>query len=1147
MSLRMVLGRVGSGKTSVCLSEIAHAQTLSDSHGLLYIVPEQFSLQSEKALLAATAGGVLTRAETLSFQRLAYRVFAELGGLGKTVLEDIGRNIVLRKILFDVKQELLYFTGAIDKQGFIERLARMIEECYQYEITAEALFRAAENVTGDMGLRLKLHDVAVVLTAYRAYLAENALSGDDTLDVLAGCVSRSTLVCGAEIWFDGFKGFTPQEYRVLEKLLQCASRVTISLTVDHAQNDYHGLLRQDSYFDTKNTVNVLRLMAESGRTPIEEMIDTAKHGRSRYENAPPLAFLERSYIGYDAARYMCDAAAHIRIVQADNMAAELHDAARTIVELTRERQCKYNEIGIICGALETYAKNLQSVFSQYDIPVYVDTKDDVMSHPLVECIRSAFSVIAEGWQYEGVFRLLKTGMTGIARAEVDRLENYVLAYGIRYGRWLKEWEYGFDGAYEGFGCEEMNGLRVRVLALMSPLAGIFTRSGRYTAAELCRGLYTFLTTSGVLSVLEQWIDDARDAGDNLLRQTHTLVWDGIAELLDKTHDTLGSEKMTVAAFSRILEAGFAAIKLGLVPPSLDQVMVGDVRRSRLSDMKAVLLLGANEGSLLGASALSGIFSDEDRRNLVNEGVQLAPDSFARAVEDYFNVYTVLTKPSMFLYVSCCMSTSEGKALFPSSVLQRLEELFPMVDRRRIGMETERISDIAAAVPTFDALAVALRRYLDTGEMSALYKDIYACFREDEAFRDELAKLEAQLRRTRTPEKLMRETVAQLYAGKVLSSVTQLEKYVQCPFSYYLRYNVHATERKVYEVESLQLGTIFHAALERYAKCLAERGVSWSDTDDPLLAALAAECVDAALAEQGNEIMQSTGQYRYFAERIKNISVQSIRALSAHMRGSRFEVTQVEASFGDALDAIHVPLVQGEMLLQGRIDRVDTLRLADGEYVKIVDYKSGRKDFSLSEVYYGLQMQLVLYIDAYIKRLKEQTGTDRFYPAAALYFKLQNPVIAAEEAIGEEELRQRLMAEFKMSGVVLNAREIIRNLDERLQAGSNGVTSAVVPVTLKKASDNEDFTLGSASRVVTTEEFGHLTSFVMQKAEEIGNQILGGDIAVWPCLYKKETGCRFCAYKAICGFEAERGAFRYMKPMSETEAKENISKSQNENA
>ena len=1139
MLLRMVLGRAGTGKTTFCLQEMAAAQQMDDKQALLYIVPEQFSLQSEKALLEVTENGALTRAETLSFRRLSFRVFSEMGGFDKVVLEEVGRNVILRKILFDVKPQLAYFTSSMDKQGFIESLGGMLGELYQYEILPETLRQAAGAVSGNEGLRLKLHDLSIILNAYGAYLAEHNLSGEDALDLLADSLCHSALVRGAQVWIDGFKSFTPQEYRVLEQILRHADCVTVALTVDNAQNGYPDLKRQDAFFETKNTVNMLCRLAHDAAVPIAEAVGLSIP--RRFDDAPALAFLESRFMGYRQEQYGGDAAC-VRLVQADNMYTEIHAAARTIVELTREKGLRYSEIGIVCASHEAYAKSVQAVFAPYGIPVFIDAKEDILSHPLAEYIRSALEIITSGWQYESVFRFLKTGMTDIPRADIDKLENYVLAYGIRFGRWQKEWEYGFDGAYERFDRTEMNALRERVLALLSPLTGKFTRSSKHEASTFCRVLYDFLAEGKALAVLERWMDEARAHGQNLLTQTHGQVWDGIADLLDKIYETLGNERMGTTDFARVLEAGFSAISLGLVPPSLDQVIVGDLRRSRLPEVKALLLLGATEGALPGNAPSDGVLTDEERRNLAKMGVRLAPDALSRAVEDHFAVYGVLTKPGMFLYVSCYISGLDGKAVFPSPVMHRLADLLPRADKRRAeACASDAMDEVTVASPTFDALAQALRSYIETGALADTYKDVYTFFRRSLTFNRVLSRLEARLVSRTRPEKLLRETVHKLYAGRILSSVTQLERYAQCPFSYFMRYNLRALERKVYEVESVQLGTLFHETLERYARKLAEKSLDWSDPDDEALTRLAEACVAEALAARGNEILRSTGQYRYFTERIKNIAVQSIRALTAHMRGSGFSVAALEAAFGaDGADAVRVPLAQGKMELQGRVDRVDVLTLDDGAYVKLMDYKSGHKAFSLSELYYGLQLQLVMYIDAVIGHMKKQAGLKKVYPAAVLYFRLQNPVVEFDAALTEAEVRERLLASFQMTGLVLDSQAVIENLDEKLRPGmEESVRSQVVPVGLNKAKNEDDFLLGKSSKVISAEAFGRLMAFSMRKAAELGNDILSGNIAVWPCLYDKASGCRFCEYRAVCGFDAKQQAYRVLPKLGAEEAQQRV--------
>jgi len=1133
MKLRTIQGRAGTGKTTMCLHEIAAAQAMDEKHTLLYIVPEQFSLLSEKALLAASDGSALSRAETMGFRRLAFRVFAELGGSNCVLLDDVGQSVILRKILFDVRSRLAYFQGSVDKQGFVDKLSAMLRELYQYEIRPDALKQAAGRVIGDENLRLKLHDLAIILEAYDIYLLGHAFTGEDALDILADRVEESAIIRGAHIWIDGFKSFTPQEYRVLLRLLVCAESVTIAMTTDSPAAGYPELQRQDAFYETKNTLNTLFSLANDYGVDIEAPI--ALQSVQRHAQTPALSFLEKNFLGYRRYQYAGDASC-VRLMQADNMYEELHAAARTILALTREKGYRYSDIGVVCASHEAYAKSVDVIFGQYNIPVFIDAKEDALSHPLTEYIRAAFEIVGNGWQYESVFRFLKTGMTSLTRAEIDRLENYVLAYGIRFNRWQKEWEYGFDGAYENFNHDEINALRVRVINILEPLTCRFTRTARRDAAEYCRAIYTFMENSGTLQLLSSWMQAARAKGDNLMLQTHTQIWDSVSSLLDKIFETLGQERLTPGEFARILEAGFSSISLGLVPPSLDQVIVGDLRRSRLPEVKALLLLGASESALPERAASNSVLSDEERQMLATGGVTLAPDTATRAAENNFNIYTILAKPSEFLYISCPLGALDGKAIFPSPIMARITELLPTATRLRAGMgEGDEMACVAAAGPSFDALTLALRNYAETGTFSQTQKAVYMFFRENATYREALTQTEAQIVSVGKPERLLRETVYDLYGGRIVSSVTQLERYAQCPFSYFVRYNLRALERKLYEVEAVQLGTLFHAALELYVKRLMELGLDWNEPDEEMLIELAMVCVDEALTARGNEILRTTGQYRHFSRRVKEIAVQSIRALTRHMRGSGFAVASVESGFGD--DSVRVPLEAGEMELRGRVDRVDVLDTQDSMYVKLVDYKSGHKEFNLSEVYYGLQLQLVLYIDAVLAKMKARVKVEsaNVLPAAVLFFRMQNPKIEFDAAFSEEQLREKLLAQFQMSGLVLNERCVLENLDENLRAGqSGGVKSSVVPVTLNAAKKEDDFLLSKSSKAVSAGDFQRLMVYTMQKAASLGDSILSGDVTVWPCLHGKESACRFCDYRAVCGFEPGESKYHVMKKLKASE-------------
>lgn len=1123
-----ILGRSGAGKTRLCLNQIISTKSSGGNNAVIYIVPEQFSLQSEKNLLSSSGESGLMRERVLSFQRLAYHVFSEFGGIQEVVLDDTGKNMVLRKAIFEVNDKLKFFKGAVDKQGFIDSLSATVTEFYQYDISANSLAASADDISHNDNLRLKMHDLHLIFKQYQACLEKNYVSGDETLDILAGKVEKSKLVKDAEIWIDGFTGFTPQEYKVIEKLLMYAKNVTFSLTTDEPKTSYADIKQSEPFFETKNTIKLINELANNNSVEQGDTIYLNDNLRSL--DSPDLKFLEENFFGSNVVpfRNACD---NIKVVYADNINDEIHYTAKKITELVMERKYSFNEIAVITCAPSDYEKNIKLIFSQYNLPVFIDTNKDILSHPLTEFIRSALEIVAYNWQYESVFRLLKTNILHIPREKVDLLENYVLAYGIKRGRWKKPWVYGFGGRYEHFDELEMNELRLEVVSALEPLTKHFTKSGKYNITDISKALYDLLKNCGATDALSDLMDKMINAGQLEVYREHSQIWGKVISLLNQTVDVLGKEKISVEEYAKILEAGFSGTKLGLTPHSLDQIIIGDLRRTRLQEVKALFLLGANEGALPGKTAQSGILSDDDRRTISKEmRLKLAGDSVSTAYEEQFSIYSCISKPSEFLSLSCFLGGLDGKALRPSMMLDKISELLPKAEKITLSQIPESsLYNISSAEPTFNGFTSRLRSFVQTGEIPDLYKDAYAYFISDEIYKKKLDKIKKLMGGINRQEKLTKQSITELYSSRINSSVSKLEKYVQCPFSYFVQYNLSAKERKIYEVASVDLGNIFHKVLEKFALGLKEQNISMAGIDDEALNELADKSVSEAFALEENEILNSSGQYKYLSERMREISIKSIWALAEHMRNGKFELAFTEASFLDGsagsanLGAIDIALDYNvKMQLEGRIDRVDIADLDGEEYIKIIDYKSGNKKFSFTEVFYGLQLQLLIYMDAFIKKYEDKHGklnsNKKINPAAVFYFRLLNPVMdysAKLLDLDESELRNYLLKQYKMSGVVLNDDKVINALDGGMQKSSD-----IIP-----------------SVTLSADGFKMLMDYSMKKAEEIGNEILSGNISASPYKFKNASGCKYCSYKAVCKLDSLQDAqkSRKFRPIKEKDA------------
>jgi len=898
VGLRFILGKPGTGKTSLCLREIGeHLQNVKAP--LYYLVPEQFSLQSEKLLLTDRAAA--TKVQVLSFNRLAYRLFATFGGPPGKLADDLGKQMLLRKVLFEARDKLTYYKSAVDKHGFVESLAHTITEMNQYRITADDLaLRAQESPPV---LAAKLLDIHVIAGAYRELVTGRYLLTDDMLEMLCERLEGASdvpLLDGALFWVDGFSGFTPQERWVLKCLMKRAERVSISLTTAAD-------LRLDP---PKVTLDKLTKIARDGRIPIEPAVVMDEN--FRHASSPGLAAFVDGFMMLPQSRHPakqpCQARndESIQIISASDRYAAVNTCASHILDLIKSGY-RYRDIAILCGDRAHYEKILQTTFDRLNIPLFVDTEIDILSHPLTELIRAALEIIVRNYSYESVFRFLKTRMTSLQLETVDILENYVLEHGISSFRW----RYTFKNP-------QAEAARVQFLSLLSN----FTKSkNKDTVQNHCRRVFDMLYALNVPATLQTWYDTQIAAGDHLTTNTHKQIWPKICEIFDKLVEMLGDEEMTVKTFAATLDAGFAQVGLGRVPPTVDQVVLGDIGRSRYPQIKAMIVLGANENVLPPIPTQAGLFTDRERQTLNNSGIEFAAENIHRVAENYYSLYCALSQPSEELTLIFSQAEPGGKPLRPSPIIARMQEILP-------GLEIKpapRISEFGTTEPL-----------PDTG-----------------AF-------------------LSEASTSLLYGNKLITAASRLESFARCPFAYFMTYILKARPRKRFEVLPTDLGSLFHDVLAQFSKL-------WSSDTSSLTRADIASRVGEIIAQltADSNIYNDTARNRHVLDKVRRTSAASIWALNEHIKLGEFTPTLVEQEIRTR-DGILLPNGR-ELILTGIVDRVDTLNVGGDEYVKIIDYKSGNTKFSLDEARRGIQLQLMIYMNVLTSTRNAKPGGMFYFP------------------------------------------------------------------------------------------------------------------------------------------------------------------------
>lgn len=1117
MSLRFIYGRAGSGKTRFCLEEIKSRITSKATHPLVLLVPEQFTFQAERDLISVLGTGGILKTEVLSFSRIAYRTFNEAGGITYPHIHSAGKCMILYRILDKMKGSFRVFSKTADRQGFVNTLSTLITEFKKYNVTPEDLEKVSKELEEDNPMKEKLMELTAIYDLFEKTIAERYRDPDDDLTLAAKKLGSIPLYDGAEIWIDGFTGFTPQEYQIIGQLMKKAQRVNISFCTDCLDGDLNDT---DIFSSIKTAYRKLVKMAKENGIHVEPSVVLNSKPLFRFSQSPELSHLEQYLYAYPYKTYN-EKTKDISLFSSVNMFAEVEACARDIVRLCRDRGMRYREIAVVTGNLDGYEKLIEAVFSEYGIPCFIDRKVDIVNHPLVRLIMSMLDIFIENWSYEAVFRYLKTGLTGIDRESIDRLENYVLACGIRGSCWTEteEWkmvpelipnEKSLEEAKELL--EDVNRIRAQVVA---PLMEFRKKTkGRKKASDFCASLYDFLCTLGIPEKIEDAIEKFRESGNLNLANEYSQVWNAVMEVFDHTVEVMGDETFGIEKFARILEIGFGECKIGLIPASLDQVLVGSLERSRSHEIKALYILGANDGVFPPAVMEEGILSDQDRAVLNNAGIELASDTRTQAFDGQYLIYRALTTAGNYLRISWSIADHEGRTLRPSLVVFRLRKLFLNITETSnilpSGSLEEEMELLSGNSPAFKSMVSALRQKADGKEIKPVWQEAYRWFAVQDEWRGKCEALRAAFQYKNLAQPVSREKIAALYGEPAVSSVSRLEKYTACPFAFYVQYGLGAKERQIYSLRPPDVGTFMHAVIEKFSRMVAKRNISWRDLDRDWCSEKVSEIVDEMLEKMQGSGIAASRRYTALTLRLKRVVARAVWLIAEHIRRSSFEPVAYEVGFGEngKYPPIVIELDSGEKIhLTGRIDRVDALKTEDGTYLRIVDYKSGGKDFKLSDVFYGLQIQLITYLDA-LWESGEADENNPVLPGGVLYFKIDDPIIRGNGRMTEEEIEKAIMKQLRMKGLLLADVKLIREMDKDIEG-----SSMIIPATV-----NKDGSLGKNTSAATMEQFKLLRKYVRKLLKNLCEEIMKGNVSINPYKKKGTTSCKYCSFLPVCQFD-----------------------------
>lgn len=1114
MSLRFCFGPSGSGKSHRIYEEIMQRAAEEPGRNFLIIVPDQFTMQTQKDLVMRSDRDGILNIDVLSFGRLSHRILEEVGTKEMPVLDDTGKSLVLQKVAADLKEQLPAMGSLLHKQGYIHEVKSAISEFMQYGISTQDMDKLITNAQKRGALAMKLKDLKTLYRGFQDYIRDHFITTEETLDVLRRSLSKSKILKGSVVVFDGFTGFTPIQNRLIQELMRVCAETIVTVTIGVGEDPYKMDGEQKLFHLSKKTVADLeKLAAEAEVERGEDLF--VKGGPNRFAKAPALHYLEQNLFRYQYEPYAGEQQ-EIHMFEALSPREEVHQTALYIRHLIREQGMTYRDIAVVIGDLEGYASYVETEFGQLEIPCFLDRTRGIVLNPMIEYIKSALQLYIKDFSYDTVFHFLRSGMADISREEIDELENYVIRTGARgyrtYSRLFTRRTEELQGNAEGSEqaeektMERLNRIRQQFMDAVE----ILHMGSQEKAGDYVSHLYDFLEQNQVQQKLLNYQQQFEKEGDLSRAREYAQIYRLVMDLLDQVYELLGEEEISRQEFADILEAGFGEITVGTIPQNVDRIVVGDMERTRLKQVKVLFFLGVNDGNIPKNASKGGIISDMDREFLIESGTEMAPSPRQQMYIQRLYLYLNMTKPSEQLYLSYAKVNSEGKGIRPSYLIDTVRKLFPAMSVE-YPQNRSRLEQIEGRQEGARYLAEELREYVEGTLPEEERQDFYLMYRAyeaDAAGRDLLTR--AAFRRYRESG-LSRIVARALYGQQLENSVSRLETYAACACRHFLQYGLSLQEREEFGFEASDMGTVYHAVLENFAGKLAESNLTWWDFTEDFAAKAVKESVEAYAAIYGETVLYSSARNEYAITRMSRILTRTVLTLQKHLKQGSFQPDDYELSFrfAEDLDSIHVDLSEDEkMHLQGRIDRIDVAEDAEHVYVKVIDYKSGNRKFDLAALYYGLQLQLVVYMNAAMEMESRKHPDKEIVPAALLYYHIDDPTIETPVELTDEQINEQILAKLRMNGVVNSDPRVVERLDRYMQD-----KSVVIPVEKKK-----DGSFSARSGVLSREEMQLISSYVDAKIRSIGREILDGKIAANPYEKGNEEACTYCAYKKVCGFD-----------------------------
>ena len=1158
MTLRIISGRAGTGKTTFIHEEmIRDLQSDVLGYPIYMIVPDQVSFTTEYQLTNNYNIEGIMRAQVLTFKRFAWMMLQQTGGIAKDKIDQFGYRMMIRQILDEHKSELVLFRQAAGKTGFTQEVEMLLREFSQYDITSETLppmIAELEQSGATNTLVAKLKDFLVIVKALEERLGDSYVDGESFYPIVVEQLGNVADIRESHIYIDGFVRFSKREFDIVLEMMKLAKRVTIVLPFEDASA---AMSPDELFHQGALTYDKLMQAAFDLGVEVEQRVEMEEQYRFKCSD---LAHIEQNFEKITPQRQLLEGS--FRVIEGANRRSEVQEIAREIRKLTTEQNIRYREIGIMYRQPDMYDDLIATTFKQYNIPYFSNEKRPMLHHPLIELVRSALEAVQSNWQYEPIFRSLKTdlfypvgGDIHRYREQIDQLENFVIAKGIVGAhRWKDErsWVYKRFRTLEkedSVQTDRERDMQALIIEARDTIKGPLERLEQLlkearTGREKATALFTFVEDLDVFTKMEQLYKQEIDEAEYEFASEHEQVWNGWLQILDQFVLMFGDDEVSLEDMMALLDEGYGSLQFSGIPPAYDEVTISTIDYARFDNKKIVFIIGVNDGVYPMRIDKEGLILDNERAFFEQIGVEVAPDSKSKLLQEQYIMYRALTFSTDAVYVTYATADEEGKALLPSTYVQKLLKMFIPAEGTSIVKRVyiDPIEELEADAvwhylyhphPSLGYLTMQLKQSQITRELTDVWVALEH-FYEHSEWQPLLHKVKRPLYRKNVAEALSEDNTKELYGSELYTSVSRIEQFYRCQFAHFSRYGLGLQERTEFKLESFAMGDLFHEALrtiltngekpaETYMECLEQ----------------ARKTVDPLVEIFSYRILESSARYTYIKEKLIRIVARTLYALIEQSKSSKFKAVAHEKPFGiddqkstteqeKSLPALELELSNNrKMYLRGQIDRIDTFEKDNEVLLRVVDYKSSSRDLDLNEVYFGLSLQLLTYLQVALQNANEilpDLQKEIFVvPAGMLYVHVHDPLLKLEEVVDEQVRELQRLEQFRMNGLISAQHDVITAMDERL---IDEKESKIIPVKLKTNGE-----VAAASKTVDHDVLPSISQFVLAKHKEAGEEIFTGKTTIDPFRMKTKTACDYCSYKSVCQFDPTDGlqSYRELKP------------------